>query len=149
MSKNFMFKLLLGLSLLAAAVLWLLTVVMPDTFGELQIGYWAIVIVAGGWGAGFILRGLFSKTNSMPAPLKKLWVFVGSGLALLAILVLIKIFAWPEDMILPIIAIVLASALILVLFATGGKRWDQGDNQNAGYKNYRQRKAEEEKKNRE
>ena len=46
----------------------------------------------------------------------------------------------------PIIAIVVTVALLLGFVAVGGKKWDQGDNQNVGYKNYYQRKAEEEKK---
>ena len=35
--------------------------------------------------------------------------------------------------------------LVLGILITGGKKWDEGDNHKAGYKNYYQRKEEEEK----
>ena len=37
-----------------------------------------------------------------------------------------------------------AAAGVLSVFATKGKKWDEGDNQKAGYKDYRARKAEAE-----
>ena len=146
MSKSFMFKLLLGLSVLAAAVLWLLSIVMPETFGAgvLNVGAWAILIVSGGWAVAFILLGLFGKNVGT---FKKMQIYFGAALAFVAIIMLIKIFAWPDNIILPIIAVVAVAGLLLGMIAVGGKKWDQGDNQNVGYKNYRQRKADEEKKN--
>ena len=50
-----------------------------------------------------------------------------------------------QNLVIPIIAVVVTVALLLGFVAVGGKKWDQGDNQNVGYKNYYQRKAEEEK----
>ena len=52
-------------------------------------------------------------------------------------------------MILPIISIVITVAFLITVLATGGKKWDEGDNHKAGYKNYYERKADEEKKEKE
>ena len=62
---------------------------------------------------------------------------------------LVNIFAIKNELVLPIIAIIVTVALLIGVIATGGKSSDTGDNQKAGYKNYYQRKAEEEKKNKE
>ncbi len=144
MSKGFVFKLLLILSLAAAAVLWILTITMPDTFGHLNIGLWAIVIIAGGWGIAFLLRGLLSKTASTPVTLKRLWIIFGAALVIIAVITCVNIFAWDNKLVMPIIALGAVLGLIISLFATGGKKWDQGDNQNVGYKDYRTRKKEQE-----
>ncbi|MCL2797795.1 MAG: hypothetical protein FWD58_07050 [Firmicutes bacterium] len=153
MSKTFLFKLLLGLSILAAAVLWLLSVI-PASQAMLEeagikngdIGSWAALFVSGGWAVAFILLGIFSKDKTNI--LKKWYVYFGVALGVVAVVMLINIFAWEVPM-LPVIAVAVALALLLGMIVVGGKKWDQGDNQNAGYKNYHQRKAEEEKKNKE
>ena len=43
----------------------------------------------------------------------------------------------------------LCAGIVLGVLVTGGKKWDEGDNQKVGYKTYRERKAEEEKKKQE
>lgn len=43
MSKNFLFKFVLGLVVVVAAVLWLLSMLVEDTFGWFSLG-WAITI---------------------------------------------------------------------------------------------------------
>ena len=148
MSKSFLFKFLLGLSLLAAAVFWLLSV-LPATEEAMNVnipggvGSWVGLIISGGWAVAFILLGIFSrdKTNI----LKKFYVYIGIALAFVAVVMLINIFAWDVPM-LPVIVVAVVLALLVGMMVVGGKKWDQGDNQNVGYKNYRQRKAEEEKK---
>ena len=55
--------------------------------------------------------------------------------------------ALPESYVWPVIAVILTVAGLLSLRATGGKKWDGGDNEQVGYKDYRTRKAEEEKRN--
>ena len=50
----------------------------------------------------------------------------------------------PDNYVWPIIAIVAAFAIVISLIATGGKKWDEGDNTQVGYKDYRTRKKEEE-----
>ncbi len=141
MSKNFIFKLVLGLAAVAVAVLWLLSVVLDD-FAWFSLG-WAITILSGVYGVMFILRGLFGKN---PVQLKKFNVYFGAGFLVVTLFALIGELALPDKMIMPIIAIIVTGALLLGYIATGGKKWDQGDNDNVGYKTYRQRKAEEEAK---
>lgn len=142
MSKNFVFRLVLGLVAVVAAVLWLLSVVMEETFGWFSLG-WAVVIIAGACGIAFVFRGLLGKTVALP--LKKLNIYFGAGFILMAIIALIGELAMDNKLILPIIAVVVTCALLLGYVAVGGKKWDGGDNQKAGYKNYYERKAEEEK----
>lgn len=141
MSKNMFFKLFLGLSILAAAVVWLITVVSPDTFGDINVASWAVLIVSACWGVAFIINGLAKNDVGI---FKKFDVLLGAGFLVIALFMVVNIFAIDDAVVLPIIAIIVAAAMILCMLAVGGKKWDQGDNQNAGYKNYRQRKAEEE-----
>ncbi len=143
MSKKFLFGFVLGLIFVVAAVLWLLSIVAEDTFGWFTLG-WAVTLIAGGFGIAFILRGLFSKTAG---PIKKFYIYFGAGMLVMAVLALVGELSMPGKIVLPIIAIILTAALLLGFIAVGGKKWDQGDNQNVGYKNYYQRKAEEEAKN--
>ena len=49
-----------------------------------------------------------------------------------------------DDRVHPIIAIIITVGMLLCILAVGGKKWDQGDNEVAGYKDYRTRKKEEE-----
>lgn len=115
----------------AAAVLWLLSVLMEETFGWFSLG-WAITIVAGVFGIMFVLRGLFSKSAG---PLKKLYIYFGAALIAVAVFALIGELAVKKDnLVMPIIAVVVTAALLLGFLAVGGKKWDQGDNQNVGYK---------------
>ena len=86
---------------------------------------------------------MFGKTAG---PLKKLWIFFGAAFLVVAVITLACEIAMPSKIVMPIIAIVLAVALLLGFIAVGGKKWDAGDNQKVGYKNYYQRKAEEERK---
>ena len=141
MSRNVLYKLLGALVVLVAAVLWLLGVVMPDTFGFFSLA-WAGVLLCGGWGVIMLVQGLTQKNIGT---IKKLKIWFGAGLLIAGFACLISAIAIPSSIVLPIIAIILAFALLLTIFATGGKKWDEGDNQQVGYKNYHQRKAEEEK----
>ena len=141
MSKTFLFKMLLAGVFLVAAVLWLLSLVMEETFGFFNLS-WAVFIISGTWSIAFILNGLFSKTVGT---FKKLYIMMGAGLAVIALFAVINIFVIEDAYIVPIICIIVAAAFLLSIIAVGGKKWDQGDNKNVGYKNYHQRKAAEEK----
>ena len=143
MSKNFLFKLLIGLVILAAPVLWLLSLIVPETFGWFNASY-AVAMVAVGVGLLLLLRGVFKKDNVI---FKKANIWLGIGLLLVALFSVASAIALPDNWIIPIVCIVLAAGFVLGIIATGGKSWDTGDNQKVGYKNYHQRKAEEEKKN--
>lgn len=142
MSKNLLTKLLIGLAVLAAAVLWLLSVLLPETFGFFNLN-WAVVIVCGVSGLALVLRGLFSRKTGI---LKKSDIFIGAILLILAGVSVAFALALPKTIIWPIIAVVLAAAALLSVLAVGGKKWDEGDNHQVGYKTYRERKAEEEKR---
>ena len=140
MSKNFFFKFGFMLVFVAVALLWVLSVAMPEEFGAFT-GQWAIVIACGLIGIFYVFRAFAKNLNAY----KKFYLLVGFVLIAIAVVMLINIFSIKNDLIVPIIALLGAIALLLSVVVTGGKKWDQGDNKNMGYKNYFQRKAEEEK----
>ena len=129
-----------ALSLLTAAVFYLLSELMPEKFGAFNLA-WAGVILAGANAAAFLINALFERNPV----LKKINIFAAAGLAVLCVLCLAFAIALPKNLVLPVIAVVLSAALVLGVLFTGAKKWDAGDNQKAGYKTYRERKKEEEK----
>ena len=133
---------MLAAALVVAAVLWILQICNVIAWFS---GSVAIAIVSGAAGIALICKGLFEKTNA--SVLKKLNIYIGAGFLVVTALMLVNIFAIKNELIVPIIALVAAVALLLGLFATGGKSSDTGDNEKAGYKNYYERKKEEEKQN--
>ena len=143
MSRNFVYKLLGALVVVVAAVLWLLSVVVPETFGWFNLA-WAGVLACGGLGLIILLQGCFQQNVTT---IKKLKIWFGIILLVCAILCLVSAIAIPESIVLPIIAIVVAVGLVITIFAVRGEKWDEGDNHKTGYKNYHERKADEEKKN--
>ncbi len=143
MSRNLGFKLLGALFVLAAAVLWLLSIVMPETFGFFTLA-WAGVVLCGGLGLVVLLQGIFQQNITT---IKKFKIWIGIALVICAFLCLVSALALQDSIVLPIIAIVLAVGLVITMLATGGAKWDEGDNHKTGYKNYHERKAEEEKNN--
>ncbi len=142
MSKNFLFKLLIGLIILAAPVLWLLSLIIPDTFGWFNLSY-AVAMVSGGVGLLLLLKGVFKKDNVV---FKKANIWLGLGLLVVTLFSIASAIAIPENWIVPIICCMVGLGIVLGIVSTGGKKWDTADNQKVGYKNYHQRKAEEEKK---
>ncbi len=143
MSRNFVYKLLGALVVVVAAVLWLLSVVVPETFGWFNLA-WAGVLACGGLGLVILLQGCFQQNVTT---IKKLKIWFGIILIVCAVLCLVSAIAIPESIVLPIIAIVVAVGLVITIFAVRGEKWDEGDNHKIGYKNYHERKADEEKKN--
>ena len=144
MNKKFLIKLLSVLLLLGVAVCYCLNVAKVDGFEWFTFG-WAGTIVLGGWGVLWLISGLFFKNIGT---LKKVQIWVGIGLLILAFGCLITEIAIDDNLILPIIFVVLAFGLVISVIAVGGNRWDSGDNQQVGYKNYFQRKKAEEKEER-
>jgi len=142
MSKDFLFKLLVSLIILAAPVLWVLSLTMPE-FSWFNLSY-AVAMVSFGVGVLLILKGLFNKNSVV---YKKMNIWLGLGLLIVTLLCIASAIALPENLIVPIIAVIVAAGFVLGILATGGKKWDTADNQKVGYKNYHQRKAEEEKNN--
>ncbi len=143
MSKKMLPRLIVGLSFLAAAVLYLLSELLPDQFGGFNLA-WAGVIFAGASGLALLLSALLTKNSTT---LKKGQIFLSGALLIVAFLCLVSAIALPQNLVLPIILVIAAAVLVLSILFTGGKKWDEADNHKAGYKNYYERKAEEEKKN--
>lgn len=141
MSKNFIFKLLGALVVLAASILWILSLTVPETFGFFSLA-WAGVVICGGLGTILLIQGCLQKNIST---MKKLKIWFAVALFICTILCLVSALVIPKSLVLPIIAIVVSAGLVLAVVFTGGMKWDEGDNHKVGYKNYHQRKAEEEK----
>lgn len=139
MSKSFFSKFLVALVFVAAAVLYLLQVLEVITFFNLS---WAVMMISGSLGALFILGGLFGKNLGI---IKKTRIILGSALLIVCLFSMVTAILIPEKIVFPIILIIVTGAILFSVVAVGGKKWDQGDNQNVGYKNYHQRKAEQEK----
>lgn len=140
MAKNFIFKFLGALVILVAAVLWILSLTVPETFGFFNLA-WAGVLLCGGLGLIMLLQGIIQKNVST---IKKLKIWFGFILLVCAVLCLVSAITLPGNLVLPIIAVVVAFGLVITVLATGGKKWDEGDNNKVGYKNYHERKKEEE-----
>lgn len=140
MSKNSLTKLLIALSWLIAAILWLLSVVSPETFGFFNFN-WALVVICGTSGLALLIRGILSKKSGM---LKKLDLFVGAVLVAAAGASVVFALKLPGSYVWPIIAVVITAAGLIGVLISGRGKWDEGDNHKDGYKDYRTRKAEEE-----
>ena len=140
MSKKLIPRLIVALAFLAAAVFYLLSELVPERFGAFNLA-WAGVLFAGMSGIALLISA-FGVKNSVT--LKKLQIALSCALVLVAAVCLISALALPGNLILPIILVVIAFFLVVGTLVVGGRKWDEGDNHKAGYKNYYQRKAEEE-----
>ncbi len=138
MSKNFLHRFLLSTVAVLVAVFWILSITVPDTFGFFSLT-WAIAIFAGLAGILYVIKGLLSSNI---VTLKKLDVIIGCVLIAISIVSIIYATGNNKDLVLPIILLVVTVCLMLSTVVAGGKKWDQGDNENVGYKNYHERKAE-------
>lgn len=143
MSRNLIYKILGALVVVAAAVLWILSLTVPETFGFFSLA-WAGVLLCGGIGVIFLLNGIFQKNITT---IKKLKIWFGVALLVCAVLCLVSAITIPENLVIPIIAVIVAVGFMITILATAGKKWDEGDNHKVGYKNYFERKKEEEKQN--
>ncbi len=142
MHKKFLFGLIVCLMIVAVAVLWLLSALGIPEMQWFTLG-WAVTIATGVLGLAFLGRGVFGKSA---VPVKKLWMFFGAAFLVVTVIALAGELAMPSKIVVPIIAVVLAVAILIGFLAVGGKKWDTGDNQKAGYKTYRERKEEEARK---
>ena len=66
MSRNLLFKLFGAVVVLVAAVLWILSLTVPETFGFFSLA-WAGVLVCGGLGLVLLLQGIFQCQRKPPA----------------------------------------------------------------------------------
>ena len=145
MSRNLIYKILGALVVVAAAVLWILSLTVPETFGFFSLAL-AGVLLCGGIGVIFLLNGIIQKNITT---IKKLKIWFGVALLVCAVLCLVSAITIPENLVIPIIAVIVAVGFMITILATAGKKWDEGDNHKVGYKNYFERKKEEEKQNEE
>lgn len=136
MSKKFLLKVLVALCFVAVAVVWLLSAI-----GVIEVNLaWLIAAFAFALAVIFIVYGLAAKTLGV---VKKFYIIFGAVLAVAGVLALVGTII-EDKLVLPIIAIIITVGMLLCILAVGGKKWDQGDNEVAGYKDYRTRKKEEE-----
>ena len=145
MSRNLIYKILGALVVVAAAVLWILSLTVPETFGFFSLA-WAGVLLCGGIGVIFLLNGIIQNNITT---IKKLKIWFGVALLVCAVLCLVSAITIPENLVIPIIAVIVAVGFMITILATAGKKWDEGDNHKVGYKNYFERKKEEDKQNEE
>lgn len=130
MSKKMFVRLLVGLAFLAAAVLFLLSELMPDTFGGFNLA-WAGLIFSGVSGLAFLFSALGTKNS---VTLKKLNLLLSAALLVVAVLCLVFALALPDNLVLPIILVVLAAVLVLGILITGGKNGTKGITTKSGIK---------------
>ena len=142
MDKKFLLRMIVPTVALAVAVISLLRLIpaTAEYFTWFSWG-WAVTIIAGTLGLRYLLAGLLSRGNPI---IRKKNIWCGAAFLIITLFCLSWVIAIPEDWIVPLIAIIITGALFLGVLFTGGRKWDAGDNQKAGYKTYRERKKEEE-----
>src|SRR5574344_1785360 len=111
MSKSFLYKLLIGLVIAADAVLWLLSLIIPNTFGWFNSSY-AVAVATGGIGVLLLLKGAFTKSG---VTYKSANIWLGVGLLVVTVFALVSAIAIPKNIVAPIIACVLAAGIIITI----------------------------------
>ena len=138
MNKNIIFTAINVGGVLIASLLWLLAVVAPDAFGWYNFSF-AVTVVFAVWGVSCIVKG---ATIDDSVTTKKAYLILGVVLAIVALVALPFAIAVPTNVVPPLVCITIALGAFITLIATKGKKWDMGDNEKAGYKNYYERKEE-------
>ncbi|MDR0831345.1 MAG: hypothetical protein LBM99_00425 [Bacillales bacterium] len=145
MKKNLLKTVLMWLAPLVVMVAWLLKIIIPDSMTWFNVNL-GVAFVAAVWGVLILLDGLFGRGFLS----KKFNVTLGGVLITVAVIYTVLTFIDGSDKswIAPIIGIaVVLFVFLLPIIAVGGKKYDTADNEKVGYKNYYERKKEEEKKN--
>ena len=148
MDKRILSRIFLPFVLVMLAALWLAEVLVAKYYPDNNILAWyslswATTIFLAAAGVKFLLDGIFMGSRGVIA--RRMTIIAGAVVLVMALICLTSAIAIPNNIIAPIIAIIITTGLFVAILVTGGRKWDAGDNQTAGYKNYRQRKAEEEK----
>lgn len=140
MDKKFLIRLIVPTVLVVVAVLCLL-MVLPVTAAYFAwfSWVWAVFIIAAALGLRYLLAGVLTHGDVVQ---RKTAILFGALFLVVAVFCLAWAIAMPHDWIAPLIAIIITAALLVGVMVTGGRKWDAGDNQKVGYKNYRQRQAE-------
>ncbi len=139
MKKKQIFTIVNLAALVFVAILWVISVAVPNSLPGFSFA-WASLIVTGVWGISYTAR-VFTEEQAM---MKTTWAIVAGIFYLAAAGSLIGALALPDSLVLPIICLAAAIALFVGSLVLGGRKWDEGDNQKPGYKNYFERKAEKE-----
>ena len=139
--KKFHLNLIALIVTVIAALLWVLSKAV-DALSWFSFSAFVMVVCLI-WGAIEIAKASVDKTIAL---VKKGYIFVGSLLIVFGILMCVWTFAVPSDFIAPLIVLILTAGLLISFIIVGGKKWDEGDNHQEGYLNYRERKALEEQK---
>ncbi len=137
MMKRHIFTLVNIVAFVFAALLWVISVAAPDVMGGFDLA-WAGFIVTLLWAISFTVRVFFEKQII----LKKSWTILAVVFFMAAIGCIIGALALKGKLVLPIICLSMGVAVLIASLVLGGKKWDEGDNQKPGYKNYYERKAE-------
>ncbi|MDR2867295.1 MAG: hypothetical protein LBV55_01350 [Acholeplasmatales bacterium] len=145
MSKKFLGGFIVLVVALASVVLWILNLLAVNGFAWFNTSV-ALGIIA--TALGLVLT--FQSFKKDLGTLKKIRAFMGIVILALGVVLLILGFALVDEetlqkIIIPIIVGVVVLGILIGYLVTGGKKWDAGDNEKVGYKTYAQRKAEEEK----
>ena len=148
MDKKILSRIFLPFVLVVLAGLWLAQVLVAKYYPDNNVMAWyslswATTIFLAAAGLKYVLGGVFMTSKGVIA--RRMSIIAGSVILVLALICLTSAIAFPRNIIAPIIAIILTAAIFVGILVTGGRKWDAGDNQRVGYKNYQQRKAEEEK----
>ncbi len=139
MMKRHVFTLVNIVAFVFAAMLWVISVAVPEVMGGFDLA-WAGFIVTALWAISFTVRVFFEKQII----LKKSWTILAVVFYMAAAGCIIGALALPGKLVLPIVCLALGVAVLIASLVLGGKKWDEGDNQKPGYKNYYERKAEKE-----
>ena len=149
MDKKILSRIFIPFVLVVLAGLWGAKVILANYYpdhADLLSWYslnWAVTVFLAAVGVHYLLCGIFMRSKGVIA--RRMTIIAGSVMLALAVINLTFAIALPRNIIAPIIAIFMTLGLFFGILVTGGRKWDGGDNQVVGYKNYRQRKAEEEK----
>ncbi len=141
MQKRHLFTVINLAALVFGLILWVVDVASPTAMPGFSFA-WACFIVTVIWGVSFLARVFFEKQ----VILKKSWSILAGVFFVTAAVSLISALALPGKLVLPILCLAAGVSLLLASLVLGGKKWDEGDNQKLGYKNYYERKAEAEAK---
>ncbi len=138
MQKRHIFTVVNLAVLVFALALWVIAVALPEDLPGFGFA-WVAFIVSAAWGVSFTVRVFVEKQ----VILKKSWAIFASIFYVVAAGALIGALALPGKLVVPILCLAAAVALLVSSLLLGGKKWDEGDNQKPGYKNYYERKEEE------
>jgi len=128
---NYLLMVIAAAIVVVGALFWVLSATINGF--EWYKAHYTLYIVLGGPGIISLLVMIFNRN--------RMWGFIGF-VALAA--VFISAACWGDLSVWLPFVILLAAGIILYIAVFRPDKYDKGDNQKAGYKNYAERKAEEE-----